>query len=70
MHDYFQAAYDRARARYTATQWLALDPRQITEAIYREMRQIDAELRAADHGQADHGQADDGQPDGAEDGAC
>lgn len=52
MGDYFQTAYQRARARYTPDQWLALDPRQITEAIYREMRQIDAELRASDHNQS------------------
>ena len=49
MGDYFQTAYERARARYSRDQWLRLDPRQLTEAIYREMRQMDAEfgLRSA-----------------------
>lgn len=47
MGDYFQSAYERARARYAPDQWRVLDPRQVTEAIYREMRQMDAELRAA-----------------------
>jgi hypothetical protein len=39
----FQKAYARVRARYSEEQWLALTPRQITEAIYREIRQLDAE---------------------------
>jgi hypothetical protein len=39
----FQVAYKRARARYTDEQWLALNPRQVTDAIYREIRLIDAE---------------------------
>ena len=39
----FQEAYARVRARYTQDEWLALNPRQITDAIYREIRQIDAE---------------------------
>jgi hypothetical protein len=39
----FQQAYDRVRKRFTLDAWLALDPRQVTELIYAEMRQIDAE---------------------------
>jgi hypothetical protein len=39
----FQEAYTRVRARYSEEEWLALSPRQITDAIYREIRQIDAE---------------------------
>jgi len=36
-------AYTRVRSRYTDDVWFALPPRTITDAIYREMRQIDAE---------------------------
>ena len=36
-------AYARVRSRYTDEVWFALPPRTITDAIYREMRQIDAE---------------------------
>jgi hypothetical protein len=36
-------AYARVRSRYTDDAWFALPPRTITDAIYREMRQIDAE---------------------------
>ena len=43
MSDFFQDAYRRARSRYTREQWLSLPPQQITDAIYREMRQMDAE---------------------------
>lgn len=43
----FQEAYARARNRFTEDAWLALHPRQITDAIYREIRQIDAERVAA-----------------------
>jgi hypothetical protein len=39
----FEAAYARARSRYANDGWSALTPRQITEAIYMAMRQIDAE---------------------------
>jgi len=39
----FQHAYARVRSRYAAKDWLALSPRQITDAIYREIREIDAE---------------------------
>lgn len=42
MSDFFQEAYRRARSRYTQEQWLALAPQQITDAIYREMRAMDA----------------------------
>jgi hypothetical protein len=47
----FQEAYARARGRFSEDAWLALQPREITNAIYQEIRQIDAEradrLRAA-----------------------
>ncbi|HEY1935387.1 MAG TPA: hypothetical protein VGG99_25550 [Acetobacteraceae bacterium] len=42
MSDFFQEAYRRARNRHTQEQWLALAPQQITDEIYREMRQMDA----------------------------
>jgi hypothetical protein len=38
-----QEAYARVRSRYTDSAWFALTPRAITDAIYREMREIDAE---------------------------
>jgi len=40
----FQQAYDRVRHRLSEDAWLALSPRQVTEAIYQEMRRIDAEI--------------------------
>jgi hypothetical protein len=43
----FQEAYARARKRFGDEGWLALNPRQITDAIYEEIRQIDAERVAA-----------------------
>ncbi|MDR3537158.1 MAG: hypothetical protein P4L71_11720 [Acetobacteraceae bacterium] len=43
----FQEAYARARNRFSDDAWLVLNPRQITEAIYREIREIDAERVAA-----------------------
>jgi hypothetical protein len=36
-------AYARVRSRYSDEAWFALPPRTITDAIYQEMRQIDAE---------------------------
>ena len=39
----FQKAYARARSRFSDSGWLSLSPREITEAIYGEIRQIDAE---------------------------
>ncbi len=43
----FQEAYARVRAAFSEEAWLALNPRQITDAIYREIRAIDEErLRA------------------------
>lgn len=43
----FQVAYTRLRARHTEETWLAMTPSQITDAIYREIRAIDAERAAA-----------------------
>jgi hypothetical protein len=37
------AAYARVRSRFTDEVWFGLPPRTITDAIYTEMRQIDAE---------------------------
>lgn len=39
----FQVAYDRARGKFSDDAWFSLNPRQITEAIYQEIRQLDAE---------------------------
>jgi hypothetical protein len=39
----FQEAYDRAQSSYNNNDWQALSPHQVTEAIYRELRAIDAE---------------------------
>jgi hypothetical protein len=47
MSDFFQEAYRRARSHYTQEQWLALTPQQITDAIYREMRAMDAASQPA-----------------------
>lgn len=41
----FQEAYDNVRRFHSKEGWSALTPRQITEAIYQEIRRIDA-LRA------------------------
>ena len=38
----FQDAYARVRGRHTDQAWFALSPREITDAIYREIRRIDA----------------------------
>jgi hypothetical protein len=37
----FQDAYARVRSRYNDQDWLNLPPREITDLIYREMREID-----------------------------
>jgi hypothetical protein len=37
----FQDAYARVRGRYDDQEWLNLPPREITNLIYREMREID-----------------------------
>jgi hypothetical protein len=39
----FREAYARARSSYNNNDWQALSPHQVTEAIYRELRAIDAE---------------------------
>jgi len=52
--EFFQEAYRRARSRYSREQWLALQPAQMTQAIYREMRSMDAERQLpAPEGPAD-----------------
>lgn len=50
----FHQAYETVRSRYSDEAWSALTPRQITEAIYREIRGIDAG-RAAIRGQPSGG---------------
>ncbi len=39
----FQDAYARVRSRHTDQAWFALSPREITDAIYLEIRAIDRE---------------------------
>jgi hypothetical protein len=39
----FQDAYARVRGRHSDQDWFALSPREITDAIYREIRVIDSE---------------------------
>ncbi len=43
----FQDAYDRVRGRFTDEAWMALQPSEITRAIYAEMRVLDAERTLA-----------------------
>jgi predicted nucleic acid-binding Zn-ribbon protein len=45
----FQEAYDAVVARYSADRWAALTPSEITEAIYQEMRRLDAEVADVEH---------------------
>ena len=44
----FQKAYENVRNSYSDEAWNALTPREITEAIYQEIRRIDA--HAAEQG--------------------
>lgn len=49
----FQQAFEIVRKSYSDEAWSALTPRQITEAIYQEIRRIDAstaQQRAASAG--------------------
>jgi hypothetical protein len=39
----FQDAYARVRNRHDDHSWFALSPREITDAIYREIKLIDRE---------------------------
>ena len=39
----FQDAYGRVRARHDDQSWFSLSPRQITDAIYQEIRALDRE---------------------------
>ena len=54
----FQEAYARVRSRYTDQAWIALTPRQITDAIYREIRRIDAERNQQTNDQLPTGTGD------------
>jgi hypothetical protein len=42
----FQQAFETVRKSWSDEAWNALTPRQITDAIYREIRRIDAETAA------------------------
>jgi hypothetical protein len=42
----FQDAYARVRGRHSDQAWFAFSPREITDAIYREIRVIDGERLA------------------------
>lgn len=44
----FEEAYNRVRSRFSEESWFALPPRTVTEEIYKEIRQIDAEQSGAD----------------------
>ena len=44
----FEEAYNRVRARFSDEAWYALSPRALTDAIYKEIREIDAERIARD----------------------
>ena len=39
----FQDAYVRVRARHDDQSWFSLSPRQITDALYQEIRVLDRE---------------------------
>ena len=39
----FQDAYSRVRGRFSDREWFGMTPREITDAIYREIRIIDQE---------------------------
>jgi hypothetical protein len=39
----FQEAYGRVRGRHSDQEWFTMTPRQITEAIYEEIRLVDQE---------------------------
>jgi hypothetical protein len=41
--DSFQRAEERARRAYSQADWTTITPRERTEAIYRELRRIDAD---------------------------
>jgi len=41
-----EEAYSRVRSRFSDEVWYALPPRALTDAIYQEIRQIDAERLA------------------------
>lgn len=43
----FQDAYARVRGRHSDQAWFALSPREITDAIYREIRMLDGERMRA-----------------------
>ncbi len=45
----FQDAYVRVRARHSDQAWFNLSPREITSAIYSEIRAIDRERTMLSH---------------------
>jgi hypothetical protein len=44
--DSFQRAVQRARRAYSPIDWTTIAPRERTDAIYRELRRIDADRAA------------------------
>lgn len=43
----FQEAYERVRRRHTDQEWFTMTPRQVTEAIYEEIRLVDQERKGS-----------------------
>jgi len=43
----FLQAYETVRRSYSDQAWNALTPRQITDALYQEIRRIDAQIAAS-----------------------
>jgi hypothetical protein len=43
----FQLAAERAASSYSALDWACLEPRARSEAVYRELRQLDADWARA-----------------------
>jgi hypothetical protein len=44
----FEEAYNRVRSRFSDDAWYSLSPRALTDAIYKEIREIDAERTGSD----------------------
>jgi hypothetical protein len=55
----FQRAVQRARRLYSPNDWTTIPPRERTDAIYRELRRIDAD-RAAKRAEPNQPGADRG----------
>jgi hypothetical protein len=44
----FQEAYDRVRSRHSPQEWFSMTPREVSEAIFREIRVIDMDRVSQD----------------------